>query len=393
MWWSPDSTRLVYGVFDDTEVDILILPRYGSWSTAKNNRQGYGFLQNFLHDQFRYPKAGTTNPAVSLVSAEVGSPTRPVRQSVLAPPSVLQGQAAHFTSVTWADHHTVAVNWMSRVQNVSAINLCPLDTSPPQCRQVHVQVERDGWVDYKFKPVFNAGVGPSKFVAILPAASLRYRPRQLFLVDSKAGSRSMLTSQEDQEVTEVVSWPGQGATVYFMATVPGDPGARHLHSLLLGSGQQQCLTCSTKEMVPTLRARPPCQFIAAKMSKQGSYYLADCHGPGVPHSTLHDTKSGHLLTLWEDNSRLQRTYRGVDSPTVEYRQVTVPGTQQKAQVMLYLPLGYQTYLPGDAVPPSRVPDCQEPPHAGGGVWGTGLPEGSPFLLLDIDNMTGRIYCI
>ena len=30
LWWSPDSSRLVYGVFDDTNVDILLLPR---WST------------------------------------------------------------------------------------------------------------------------------------------------------------------------------------------------------------------------------------------------------------------------------------------------------------------------------------------------------------------------
>ena len=28
LWWSPDSSRLVYGVFDDTNVDILLLPRF-----------------------------------------------------------------------------------------------------------------------------------------------------------------------------------------------------------------------------------------------------------------------------------------------------------------------------------------------------------------------------
>ena len=27
LWWSPDSSRLVYGVFDDTDVDIINLPR------------------------------------------------------------------------------------------------------------------------------------------------------------------------------------------------------------------------------------------------------------------------------------------------------------------------------------------------------------------------------
>ena len=31
LWWSPDSSRLVYGVFDDTNVDILLLPRVSTF--------------------------------------------------------------------------------------------------------------------------------------------------------------------------------------------------------------------------------------------------------------------------------------------------------------------------------------------------------------------------
>ena len=167
--------------------------RYGSWSTAKTDRSGYPFLQNFLHDQFRYPKAGTTNPTVALMAANVGSRTRPLVQYPLSPPSSLHGSPAHFTSVTWADHSTVAVNWMNRVQNLSAVALCPLHDPASQCREVLVLPERDGWVDYKFKPVFQPSLGDGKFLAILPAAALRYRPRQLFLIDTVAGSRSLLT--------------------------------------------------------------------------------------------------------------------------------------------------------------------------------------------------------
>ena len=171
----------------------MYVSRYGSWSTAKTDRSGYPFLQNFLHDQFRYPKAGTTNPTVALMAANVGSKTRPLVQYPLSPPSSLHGTPAHFTSVTWADHSTVAVNWMNRVQNLSAVALCPLHDPASQCREVLVLPERDGWVDYKFKPVFQPSQGDGKFLAILPAAALRYRPRQLFLIDTAAGSRSLLT--------------------------------------------------------------------------------------------------------------------------------------------------------------------------------------------------------
>ena len=52
------------------------------------------------------------------------------------------------------------------------------------------------WVDYKFQPVFQPSQGDGKFLAILPAAALRYRPRQLFLIDTVAGSRSLLTRHD-----------------------------------------------------------------------------------------------------------------------------------------------------------------------------------------------------
>ena len=144
-------------------------------------------------DQFRYPKAGTTNPLVSLVAAEVGTSSRPVRQLVLPPPASLKGREAHFTSVAWADHDTVAVNWMNRVQNVSVVSLCPLHdtTSGVQCREVLVLPERDGWVDYKFKPKFNPATGDGNFLAILPAAC-----RNAFAAPACAGAmfgRSGLT--------------------------------------------------------------------------------------------------------------------------------------------------------------------------------------------------------
>ena len=36
--------------------------------------------------------------------------------------------------------------------------------------------------------------------------------------------------------------------------------------------------------------------------------------------------------VWEANSRLESSYRMIDSPTVQWTEVSVAGTQQKAQV-------------------------------------------------------------
>ena len=45
LWWSPDGSNLIYGVFNDSLVDSVTLPRYGSWSQTKTDKQGYPYLQ------------------------------------------------------------------------------------------------------------------------------------------------------------------------------------------------------------------------------------------------------------------------------------------------------------------------------------------------------------
>ena len=72
--WSPDGSKLVYGVFNDTLVNTVDLPLYGNWHNGLINRQGYPFLQYPLKEEIHYPKAGTTNPTFALWYADVGPP-------------------------------------------------------------------------------------------------------------------------------------------------------------------------------------------------------------------------------------------------------------------------------------------------------------------------------
>ena len=127
LWWSPDGSRLVYGVFNDTLVESVSLTRYGSWSKARPDKQGYPFLQYPILETIKYPKAGTTNPGVALWAAVVGvRPGERIAQHQLAAPASLRGEEAHFSSVAWRDSSTAAVIWMTRLQNVSAITLCSI---------------------------------------------------------------------------------------------------------------------------------------------------------------------------------------------------------------------------------------------------------------------------
>ena len=83
-------------------------------------------------------KAGGVNPTVTLWFADVGEPGREntITQDRLPPPNSLAKEEHHFTAVTWQDNSTVAVNWMNRYQNFTAISVCPLADNDITCREV-----------------------------------------------------------------------------------------------------------------------------------------------------------------------------------------------------------------------------------------------------------------
>ena len=192
------------------------------------------------------------------------------------------------------------------------------------CRDAFNLSIRDGWVDYKFGVKFNKYVPGPRFLAILPAGDMKYRYRQLYVVDTEGDSRTKLTNSQS-EVTEILEWTADD-TVYYIATLPGDPGSRHLHKLRIGQQGGTCLTCDTG-----------CGFVASTFSPQGSYFSTDCKGPGIPYSNVHKVTDDQAIIRWTDNQKLRQRVSQVQMPRIEFLQVPVPGSDQKAQVQLFIP--------------------------------------------------------
>ena len=119
--------------------------------------------------------------------------------------------------------------------------------------------------------------------------------------------------EEGTEVTEVVKWIGD--KVFYLATVVGDPGARQLHSLLLGSGQSQCLSCNTQEMLPKLRNRPKCQFVSTSMSKvKLVYYDGNIKTLSIGRHLLYDGLPGTWASLLLSPHNSDKLSHGGDIP-------------------------------------------------------------------------------
>ena len=44
LWWSPDATKLVWGSFDDSQVDVYLLQKYNSNQVALAHSRKYNSL-------------------------------------------------------------------------------------------------------------------------------------------------------------------------------------------------------------------------------------------------------------------------------------------------------------------------------------------------------------
>lgn len=124
-WWSPDSKRLAFMRFDDSQVPVF--PIY-------NSAGQHGFLENT-----RYPKAGDKNPEVKMGLVNTG-----VRGIIWADFNAKDDQ--YFGTPFWmADSKTLWMQWMNRDQN----NLIIYSVNPANgSKSVIYQEKQKTWVDW-----------------------------------------------------------------------------------------------------------------------------------------------------------------------------------------------------------------------------------------------------
>ncbi|XP_015421730.1 PREDICTED: dipeptidyl aminopeptidase-like protein 6 [Myotis davidii] len=126
-WWSPDGTRLAYATINDSRVPVMELPAYtgAMYPTGK---------------LYHYPKAGCENPSISLHVIGLNGPTHDLE---MTPPDDPRMREYYITMVKWATNTKVAVNWLSRAQNVSILTLC--DATTGVCTKKH-EDESEAWL-------------------------------------------------------------------------------------------------------------------------------------------------------------------------------------------------------------------------------------------------------
>ncbi len=124
-WWSPDSKRIAFMRFDDTQVPMF--PIYGSTGQ-------HGYLE-----RTRYPKAGDKNPDVKMGIVETGR-----NQVVWTDFNEKDDQ--YFGTPFWmADSKTLWMQWMNRDQN----DIIIYSVNPQNGSKTPVYEEKQKtWIDW-----------------------------------------------------------------------------------------------------------------------------------------------------------------------------------------------------------------------------------------------------
>ncbi|CAB4067421.1 DPP4 [Lepeophtheirus salmonis] len=245
LWWSPDGKKIVWGSFNDTLVESMILQEYGNLSPRPNPGN---FPYPRFEEPLRYPKVGTTNPSLSLWLANLDEKSG-ITVKQLSEPSSLYSEEVHFSRVTWVDSLTFAVDWMNRVQNKKTVlSLCGVEDL--DCVEIFQRTEAKGWIESAYKVFFNPNPPNRDFLTILPDDSTPFRYRQVFRV---LGNERIRITNKNADIVDLISWNKSGY-LYYTSTLPDRSTSKHFFRIWIPQtpespvGEHECLSCNVPEM-------------------------------------------------------------------------------------------------------------------------------------------------
>uniref|UniRef100_A0A8D1KNK4 A-type potassium channel modulatory protein DPP6 n=1 Tax=Sus scrofa TaxID=9823 RepID=A0A8D1KNK4_PIG len=306
-WWSPDGTRLAYATINDSRVPVMELPTYtGSIYPAVK--------------PYHYPKAGCENPSISLHVIGLNGPTHDLE---MMPPVDPRMREYYITMVKWATSTKVAVNWLSRAQNVSILTLC--DATTGVCTK-HDRDLTGGFCPQNEEPLFSKDGRTFFFVRAIPQGG-QGKFYHITVSSSQPNSSNdniQSITSGDWDVTTILAYDEKRSKIYFLST-EDMPRRRQLYSAsTVGNFNRQCLSCDLVEN---------CSYFSASFSPGADFFLLKCEGPGVPTVTVHNTTDRKKMFDLETNEHVQKAINDRQMPKVEYRKIEIDDYHLPVQIL------------------------------------------------------------
>uniref|UniRef100_A0A0C9RFV4 Venom dipeptidyl peptidase 4 n=2 Tax=Fopius arisanus TaxID=64838 RepID=A0A0C9RFV4_9HYME len=377
LWFSPSGKKMVFGYFDNSETLTMNIPFYGY--------PGSLTFQYNSQISVHYPKSGTTNPTVKLFYVDlekVENSGNNISLIEIKYPPQLANSERILAAVAFPTETLVSATWMNRVQNHAYFHLYNVETSVyTTALDYH---EKHGWIEQFTPPHFSRD--GKTFILILPqkqSSDNDYWSHLVMVTNTATGTTRALTSGTFV-VTEIVAWDQDNYLVYYLATVPGDPGQQHLYrvSTLEMVSVPECLSCGVKSDADGTY----CLYNEAELSPDNSHYILTCAGPGVPDVSIYNSMNTSKVVTWENNAGVAKEIAKKSRPLV--KRFTVPvGGGFEAQVRLLIPPGAD--LTGTTKYPMLVyvyggPDTYQVTEKFHIDWGTYLVTNKDIIYAAID---------
>ncbi|KAL4624621.1 dipeptidyl aminopeptidase-like protein 6-like [Arapaima gigas] len=235
-WWSPDGRRLAYLTINDTLVPKMEIPIF----------TGSVYPTSL---EYRYPKAGESNPVVSLYVVNLNGP---VHTMEMRRPEDQRFGEHYITMVKWASSTKMAVNWLNRAQNISLLTLCEVTTGV--CTKKN-EDESETWLYRQNKaPLFSKDVHKFFFMRAIPQGGMgKFFHISMFSFQPNSSSDHLQSiTSGNWDVTEILAFDE----------------ASQLVADTNGQFNRRCLSCTF----------PGCGYVSAAFSKDMQYFLLTCKG-------------------------------------------------------------------------------------------------------------------
>ncbi|XP_056129435.1 inactive dipeptidyl peptidase 10 [Lampris incognitus] len=316
-WWSVDGARLAYLTLNNSATPLMEIPQFLGNLYPSNT-----FLP--------YPKAGSSIPSVSLFVVNLYGPAHTLE---MIPPDSIKARDSYISMVTWISSTRLAVRWLNRAQNQSALCVCEATTGA--CSEKHkmtmdlMQNQRqemplfsaDGTVFYMILPAKQGARGEYHHIASLSAQPAIPSVPPRFLTSG------------NWDVTFLCALDEEAGKIYFLSTEESKQ-SRHLYSVDVdGVLQRQCLSCNLID---------GCSIFRAKFSPNQTHFTLYCLGPGIPKVTIHSSKDPSRYIVLEDNAPLAEALQEKRLPETLFR--TLSADNHDLHLKLSLPQGYEANL-------------------------------------------------
>ncbi|XP_041057708.1 dipeptidyl peptidase 4 isoform X2 [Carcharodon carcharias] len=309
IWWSPNGRFFAYAEFNDTQVPLIEYSFYGDGQYPETIK-------------VPYPKAGAEAPTVKVFIVDIKNQ----KPQKLSAPEEFSSSEYYLSSIKWVTDERISVQWIERRQNHSILTICDLNTSNIwSCLKDHqfAEMSSTGWIgvfqvsdpffepkNFSFYKVFSDNNG---YKHIHKVAGIPLKEKAI--------------TNGEWEVISIVTLTKD--TLYYISNeYEHYPGRRNLYKIKIGPGSQerQCITCQLM--------KERCQYYSAQFSKNGSFYMLSCSGPGMPIFALYNATNDEVIKTLEDNKELEKDLQNIQMPSKILETIELDGTHYWFQMIL-----------------------------------------------------------